>query len=75
MIGAAVGAYLGYRYGVKQEREKREVESLETKEHIVNSLLKELQTNSEYLDEGLFRRSTLENDVVVFQRRFHLLTA
>jgi len=49
LFGAGVGAYLGYRYGIRQERETRKEEEKQLKIETINSLLQELDYNSEVL--------------------------
>ncbi len=45
LFGAGLGAYLGYRYGVRQERHMREEEKVELTKETIKSLLKELERN------------------------------
>lgn len=52
-VGACLGAYLGYRYGLKQDRSMRQEEDRENKVELVNSLLTEINTNKHYLEKGI----------------------
>ena len=45
LFGAGLGAYLGYRYGVRQERQMREEEEVELRKETIQSLQKELERN------------------------------
>ncbi len=56
LIGAGVGAYLGYRYGIRQERQMRIEEEKELKKETIESLLQELDRNSLVLgDKNVMR--------------------
>lgn len=55
LIGAGVGAFLGYWFGVRQERKMKKEEEKKVKLKTVNSLLEELEYNS-FL---LFEKSTV----------------
>jgi len=46
LIGAGLGAYLGYRYGIKQERELQKEEYVERKNNLIHSLLSEIEFNN-----------------------------
>ena len=50
LIGAGLGAYLGYRYGIKQEREIQKEEHNETKNNLIKSILDEIKFNDELLN-------------------------
>lgn len=53
LIGAAVGVYGGYRYGLRQERRLREENEKERKEDMIKSLITEITDNKRTLDKGL----------------------
>lgn len=53
LVGAAVGAYLGYRYGIRQERQIRNEEEKELKKETIESLTEELDRNSMLLGEKM----------------------
>lgn len=45
LFGAGLGAYLGYQYGVRQERQMRKEEEVELRKETIQSLQKELERN------------------------------
>ena len=53
LIGAAVGVYGGYRYGLRQERRLREENEKERKEDMIKSLITEVTDNKRTFDKGL----------------------
>jgi len=65
LLGAALGAYLGYRYGIRQERQMRDEEENELKTETINSLVEELERNATLLGEKMVivlnRRPSLKN--------------
>ncbi len=50
--GAAVGAFLGYYLGVKQERKMRQEEESEEKKQFIESLKREIDFNSNEIKTG-----------------------
>jgi len=56
LIGAGVGAFLGYYYGVRQDRKMRREEEIGRKNAVVKSLLTELADIKSVLDRGLSGR-------------------
>jgi len=57
LIGAAVGAFLGYYYGVIQDRKMRKEEEKGRQNAVVKSLLTELADIKSVLDKGLSGRN------------------
>ena len=51
-VGACLGAYLGYRYGLKQGRSMRQEEDIETKKMLIDSLLVEIDYNITMMNKG-----------------------
>lgn len=56
LVGAGVGVYLGYRWGLKQDRQIQKEEEKERKDDTIKSLIDEISENKKYLDEGLIER-------------------
>lgn len=56
LLGAGAGAYFGYRYGIRQERQMRIEEEIELKRETIESLLEEMERNSVILgDESVLQ--------------------
>ena len=56
LIGSGAGAFLGYRWGLKQDRSMRKEDNRENKVELVNSLLVEINTHKHYLDKGIEKK-------------------
>ena len=67
LVGAGLGAYLGYRYGIRQERQIRKEEENELKKETINSLIEELDRNSMVLGDKMVMelKNTSERTVPV----------
>jgi len=60
LLGAGLGAYLGYRYGIHQERQMRREEEKALKKETIVSLMQELDYNSTVLgDEAVIIMSEI----------------
>jgi len=53
LVGAAIGVYGGYRYGLRQDRKLREEDEIKRKEDMIKSLITEVTDNKRALDKGL----------------------
>ena len=61
LIGAGFGAYLGLRFGLRQERSLREEEEKERKDDILKSLITEAFDNKSALERGLKEKRFSDN--------------
>lgn len=55
VVGAFIGVYFGFRYGLRQDKQNRMQEDIETKKSLIDSLIAELDYTILLLEKGATR--------------------